>query len=727
MSRFSSLRAGCASSALYPYGLYLAAACLASPALAQAPADTAAPDQAYHDDAKADIVVTALIPRRQGDILSGTSVLTGEKLTRDLRPSIGETLARQPGVSATSFGPNASRPILRGFQGERVRILTDGIGSFDVSNTSVDHAVAINPLTADRIEILRGPAALLYGSSAIGGVVNVIDSRIPRRVPDEPIHVEGIATYGSAANERTLSGEIEAPLAENFVVHVDGSWTKTDDLRTGGYILSKPMRALAAQSNDPEIREDGQWKGKLPNTAAETWEVAGGFAYVGDGGNLGVSVSHSENRYGVPSRIDVAEDTDDHGHDDEPGHTHEDVTLAMKQTRADLRGEVATGGGFLDSIRLRAGFADYQHQEIEPSGEVGTTFYNQSMESRLEFIQARQGGWDGAFGAQFFTRRFEAVGEEKFLPKNETNQIGVFTLQSLDLGRTRIEAGARYEHTDLSSNADADLFVGGYQRSFNALSGSVGISQEIVPGWRAGLNLSRSERAPSAEELFARGNHAGTQAFELGDPRFGKEKSWGAEATLRGKGEGYSVSFAAYHNWFDGYIYDSVVDDSVCQAANGGAEMEFPCYAYAQADARYYGFEAEGSVKLAQLGGYAINLDGVADYVRATIKGSGPAPRIPPLRLLGGIEAQGDRISARAEVEHVFEQDRIAATETPTDGFTLVNASLSFKPFAGNDRTTLMLSANNIFDVEARRHASVLKDFAPLAGRDIRVTARFSI
>ena len=721
MPRSMLLRAGCALPAL----------CLAFPAFA----DDAAPDAAdtqYHDQ-RADIVVTALIPRKQGDILSGTSVLTGDRLTRDLRPSIGETLARQPGVSATSFGPNASRPILRGFQGERVRILTDGIGSFDVSNTSVDHAVAINPLTADRIEVLRGPSALLYGSSAIGGVVNVIDSRIPRRVPDEPIHVEGIATYGSAANERTVSGEVEAPLTQNFVVHVDGSWTKTDDLRTGGYILSKPMRALAAQSDDAEIREDGQWKGKLPNTAAETWEVAGGFAYVGDGGNLGVSVAHSENRYGVPSRIDVTEehdhdhDGDDHDHDEEPGHTHEDVTLSMKQTRVDLRGEVATGGGFLDSIRLRAGFADYQHEEIEPTGEVGTTFKNQSMESRLEFIQARQGGWDGAFGAQFFTRRFEAIGEEKFLPKNETNQLGVFTLQSLDLGSTRIEAGGRFEHTDLTSNPDADLFVGGYQRSFNALSGSIGISQEILPGWRAGINASRSERAPSAEELFARGNHAGTQAFELGDPGFGKEKSWGVEGTVRGKGEGYSVSLAAYHNWFSGYIYDTIVADSVCQAANGGADLEFPCYAYNQADARYYGFEAEGSVKLAQLGGYAINLDGVADYVRATIKGSGPAPRIPPLRLLGGIEAQGDRISARAEVEHVFEQNRIAETETPTDGFTLVNASLSFKPFKGNDRTTLMLSANNIFDVEARRHASVLKDFAPLAGRDIRVTARFSL
>ncbi len=712
MSLSLSLRAGCALSAL----------CIAMPVFAQEAAPDTADQSAYHDN-RADIVVTALIPRRQGDILSGTTVVTGDKLTRELRTTIGETLARQPGVSSTSFGPNASRPILRGFQGERVRILTDGIGSFDVSNTSVDHAVAINPLTADRIEVLRGPAALLYGSSAIGGVVNVIDSRIPRRVPDEPVHVEGIATYGSAADERTVGGEIEAPIAGNFVVHLDGSYSRSDDLRTGGYILSKPQRAIAAASDDAEVRADGQLKGMLPNTAAETWEVAGGFAYINDRGSLGVSVSHTENRYGVPARFELEE-----GHaDEEEGHTHEDVTLSMRQTRADLRGEIATNGGFLDSIRLRAGWADYQHQEIEPSGEVGTTFYNQSMESRLEFIQARQGGWDGAFGAQFFTRRFQAIGEEKFLPKNETNQLGVFTLQSLDLGDTRLEAGARFEHTDLSANADADLFTGGGRRSFNALSGSLGISQAVVPGWRVGLNASRSERAPSAEELFARGNHAGTQAFELGDPNFGKERSWGVEATLRGKGEGYSISLAAYHNWFKGYIYDAIVDDSVCQGANGGAELEFPCFAYAQADARYYGFEAEATIKLAQVGSYAINVDGVADYVRATITGSGPAPRIPPLRLLGGLEAQGERISARGEVEHVFDQDRIAGYETPTDSYTMVNASLSFKPFKGNDRTTLMVSANNIFDVEARRHASVLKDFAPLAGRDIRVTARFSL
>lgn len=704
MYRSALLRAGCALSALSA----------SLPAMAQAPALDSSP-QGYHDQ-RADIVVTAIIPRRQGDILSGTSVVSGEELTRSLRPTIGDTLARQPGVSATSFGPNASRPVLRGFQGERVRILTDGIGSFDVSNTSVDHAVAINPLTADRIEVLRGPAALLYGSSAIGGVVNVIDSRIPRRVPDEPIHIDGIATYGSAAHERTGSGEIEAPIGDKFVVHFDGSYSRSGDLDTGNYILTPALRAQAAASGDPEIRDLASLRGKLPNSGARTWEVAGGAALITDGGNLGISVAHTDNFYGVPVRYSLDADGE-----------AEKVRLHMKQDRADLRAELPVNGGFLESVRLRAGFADYQHQEIEETGEVGTTFYNQSIESRLELVQAKRGGWDGAIGAQFFARNFHVEGEEKFLPRNETEQLGFFTLQSFDLGTTRIELGGRYEHTRVAADADETLFNPAYHRSFDALSGSLGVSQELVPGWRVGLNLSRTERAPSAEELFARGNHAGTQAFELGNPDFGLEKSWGIEGTLRGQGNGYTISLSAYHNWFDGYIYDVRVDDGVCMAANGGEPLSFPCYQNLQANARYLGFEAEGTVKLGQIGSYALNLEGVADYVRATIVGSGPAPRIPPLRLLGGLELQGDRLSVRGEVERSFAQNRITDTETPTDGFTLVNASLSFKPIKGNDRTTITLSANNIFDVEARRAASFLKDYAPLAGRDIRLTARLSI
>ena len=696
------LRAGCA----------LAALCFTLPALAQSPDDAT---QGYHDE-QPDIIVTAIIPRRQGDILSGTSVLSGAELTRDLRPTIGETLARQPGLSATSFGPNASRPVLRGFQGERVRILTDGIGSFDVSNTSVDHAVAINPLTADRIEVLRGPAALLYGSSAIGGVVNVIDSRIPRRVPDEPIHIDGIASYGSAANERTGSAEIEAPITDKLVVHFDGSYSKSGDLDTGSYILTPALRAQAAASSDPAIAALADLRGKLPNSAARSWEVAGGAALVTDGGNLGFSVAHTDNLYGVPARYSL-----------EAGSEAEQVRLHMKQDRADLRAELPVNGGILESIRLRAGFADYQHQEIEQSGAVGTTFFNQSIESRLELVQAKRGGWDGAIGAQFFARNFHVEGEEKFLPRNRTEQLGFFTLQSLDFGATRVELGGRYEHSQVDADADATLFNPAYRRSFDAFSASLGASQEITPGWRLGLNLARTERAPSAEELFARGNHAGTQAFELGNPDFNLEKSWGVEATLRGQGTGYSLSLSAYHNWFNGYIYDTLVGDAACMAVNGGKPLDFPCFQYSQANARYLGFEAEATVKLGEVSGYKINFDGMADYVRATITGSGPAPRIPPLRLLGGVEAQGDRLTLRGEVEHSFAQDRTAPTETRTDGFTLVNASLSFKPLKGNDRTTISLSANNIFDVEARRAASFLKDYAPLAGRDIRVTARLSI
>lgn len=671
----------------------------------------------YHDPIPQDIVVTALVPRSQHDVLSGISVLSGEQLTRDLRGTIGETLARQPGVSSTSFGPNASRPILRGLQGERVRILTDGIGSFDVSNTSVDHAVAINPLTAQRVEIVRGPAALLYGSSAIGGVVNVIDSRIPHRVPDEPIHVDGIATYGSAANERSVSGKAEAPLGGGFVAHVDGSWSKTDNMRTGGYILSPALRREAAASSDPDIAALANLKGDLPNSGAKNWEVAGALAYIGTNGNIGVSVNHIDNFYGVPIRYAL-----------EPGAESEQVRLHMKQTRADLRAELQPDSAFIDRIRLRAGFADYQHSEIAEDGTVGTTFYNKGLEARAEMIQTKRGGWDGAIGTQILTRDFHVVGDEKFLPANSTVQLGLFTLQSLDLGAARLEVGGRYEHNRVDAAADETLNLASpITRSFDALSFSAGASYALLPGWRIGLNLAHSERAPSAEELFARGPHAGTQAFELGSADFSTEKNWGLEASLHGGGQGYNISLSTYYNWFSGFIYDSRVQDSVCLAATGLSSIDFPCYQYQQADARTYGFEAQGDLTLARWGDTALRVDGSADYVHAQIVGNGPAPLIPPLRLQGGLEAGNDRWTGRAEIEHGFRQNRVAELETTTPAYTLVNASLSVRPFANNKATSITLSANNIFDTVVRRAASVMKDYAPLAGRDIRLTLRFGL
>ncbi|MGH6781894.1 MAG: TonB-dependent receptor, partial [Sphingomonadaceae bacterium] len=372
---------------------------------------------------------------------------------------------------------------------------------------------------------------------------------------------------------------------------------------------------------------------------------------------------------------------------------------------------------FFDMIKLRGGYADYEHGELEESGEVGTRFFSQGWEGRLQLVQRERSGWRGAIGAQMLLRNLNVVGEEKFLPKNETQQYGVFTLQEFDLGAVKVEAGGRFEHSVLSAQADADLGNPNYHRTFNAVSASLGAGVDLVDGWRVGLNLSRSERAPSAEELFANGPHAGTQSFEIGDPTFGKEKSWGLEATVRGKGDGYSFNASAFHSWFDDYIYET---------ATGAIEDDLPVFQYAQADARYYGFEVVGSAPLAHIGRTPIVADALADYVRAKIKGAGPVPRIPPLRLLGGIEAQAEKITGRVEVEWTDDQKRVTDFETPTEGYTMVNASLSFKPFGGANPTSITLSANNIFNVVARRHASFLKDYAPLAGRDFRITTRIN-
>jgi iron complex outermembrane receptor protein len=586
-----------------------------------------------------------------------------------------------------------------------VSILTDGIGSLDVSSTSADHAVAINPLTADRIEVLRGPSALLYGTSAIGGVVNVIDSRIPRRVPEEHVHVDGILTYGSAADERSANAAADVPVGGNFVVHLDGNYSKTDDMEIGGYALAPALRAQALASADPDIRALADISGRLPNSAAETWDVAAGAAWIQDQNNVGFSINHYDSVYGVPIRYSL-----------DPAVEAEAPRIDIAQTRIDGRAEIDTGSGFIDSIQLRGGYSDYRHFELEEDGAIGTRFDSTGYEGRAELVQSTRGGWGGGFGAQYFHRDFAVAGDEKFLPDNTTNQLGLFALETLDRGAFKAEGSLRYEHTVLDAEADPVIGNPAIRRSFDALSAAIGAQYSIAPGWRIGLNASRTERAPSSEELFADGPHGGTQSFERGDPDIGLERSWGLEATLRGGGNGYTLSASVFHSWFDGYIYET---------PTGAIEDDLPVFQYFQADARYYGLELEGSLKVGRIGGFDINVDGLADYVRATIQGSGPAPRIPPLRLLGGIEAQADRVNGRVEVEWVDDQDRIAAFETPTDGYTMVNASLSVHPFSSNN-SSIVLSANNIFDTVARRHASFLKDYAPLAGRDLRISARFT-
>ncbi|MEA3033662.1 MAG: iron complex outerrane recepter protein, partial [Sphingomonadales bacterium] len=334
-----------------------------------------------------------------------------------------------------------------------------------------------------------------------------------------------------------------------------------------------------------------------------------------------------------------------------------------------------------------------------------------------EFVQSTKGGFGGGFGAQYFHRDLNTVGDEKALPRNITSQLGFFALENYSSGKLRLEVGARYERQKVHGDADPVIGNPDISRTFNAFSGSAGASYG-TSALRIGVNVSHTERAPGAEELYINGPHPGTQAFEIGDPSFRKEVSNGVELTVHGSGQGYSYSASAYKLWFGHYIYEQ---------ATGAVVDDLPVFQQRQADARYTGFEAEGSLRLATIGSLRLNADALADYVRATVVGVGPAPRIPPLRFLAGLEAQSDLVDARVEVERTMRQGRVAPLETPTGGFTIVNASVSLSPLRAHKELSFTLSANNIFDVDARRHASFLKDFAPLAGRDIRLTARFAL
>jgi iron complex outermembrane receptor protein len=687
----------------------LATALSATPVLAEADA------QDVHSPIGPDIIVTAPFERERFSLPTAVGVLQGEALTRNIRGTIGETLAQQPGVTASFFGPNASRPILRGLDGERVRILTDGIGSFDVSNTSVDHAVALNPLLADRVEVVRGPAALLYGSGAIGGVVNVTDRRIAREIPQEFAHIDAFASLGSAADERSIAGAVDVPLGSTgLVAHADGSFLETGDYRAGGNIFAGPLRE-EAEAEGGEAAEKAEARGRVDNTSARTWEVAGGLSWIGEKGNFGVSLARLESNYGIPNALELGHDDEhegeEHEGEEEEGHGHEDIRLNLQQTRLDARAEVEMFGAF-EKLAFRFGWADYRHDEIEDNGEIGTSFFNDALEGRIELVQRERNGWKGASGIQILSRRFEAVGEEAYIPLNLTDQVGLFTVQSFDLSALTLELGARYEHTDVRS---APL---GVSRNFDAFSGSAGISVPLGETFRFAASLAYTERAPAAEELFANGAHAATRTFEIGDVDLEKERSFGVEALVRGRGEGWRLELSGFFNRFNNFIFLN---------PTGLEEDDLPVFVYEQAGARYWGFEAEGAVTVLQTGKTAIDITALVDYVQADIlEGGGNAPRIPPLRFIGGVEADGGAFGGRLELEHVTRQDRVAAFETETPAYTMVNASVAWRPFGADNPTSIIASVNNIFDVEARRHASFLKDFAPLPGRDVRLAARFS-
>lgn len=698
-------------------------------ALAQSAVEGAVPHTHDLHDAADDVIVVSAGGLERLDMLAGATVVEQPELQRNMASQIGDVLAQLPGVSATGFAPGASRPVLRGFQGERVRVLVDGIGSIDASNTSADHAVTIDPLTAETIEVLRGPAVLLYGSSAIGGAVNVIDRRIPHAKPEGGLRFDGVLSGDTASDLRQAGGSLDLSVGPAFVWHVDGSYSETNDVEIPGFALSDDLRADlladAAEELDEghadeaaELIEAANVRGVLPDSAARTYSLGTGLTWFSGLDSFGFSVGYYDTLYGVPIG------PGGHGHEEEGAESElaeaaaaeeESVSIALEQFRADLRGEFHISDGFFHDLVTRWGYSDYTHTELEGDA-IGTVFDVEGVEGRVELIQGEQdlGGETslrGSFGVQYFYRDFVAIGDEAFVPANTSEQLAVFTLQEVENGPFEAEFGARYENT-VQQAQTLDL-----SRTFSTVSGALGLSWSFDSGVRTGINLSRTERAPATEELYADGPHLATSQFELGDPDLTKEAAWGAEAYVRASLGGADLRLAVFQNWFQNYIYLS---------ETGAEQDDLPIFQYLQQNADWLGVEAEASFPIGRVGNGTLVSDLRGSYIRATLDDGSPVPRIPPMTLFGALEWQGEAIDLRGEVERFAPQDRVSPGETTTRGFTHVNLSASIRPF-GNDRMSLLLQADNVFDAEGRRHASYTKDFVPLAGRNFKVSLRTRI
>jgi iron complex outermembrane receptor protein len=664
-------------------------------AQAQAQSDTA-PARVTAGPVTETVVITGN-PLGSGDVAAPYTIQSGDKLVLRRGSSLGDTLQGLPGVSSSYFGPNANRPVIRGQDGDRIRLLSNAGASLDASSLSYDHAVPIDPLAVERIEVLRGPAALLYGGSAVGGVVNTIDNRIPRSaVSGLSGAVEG--RLGGAADERGASALLETG-GPGFALHADGFWRKTDDLRVPGF--DRPLDGGGTERRT-----------RVVNSASEAKGGALGGSMVWDNGFLGLSGDTYRNDYGV-----VAED---------------DITIRMQRDKLALMGEVRALGGFIEVVRGQAGFTDYKHEEIEGTGEIGTTFKNKGSDLRLEAVHAKQplgaGQLHGVFGLQGESSRFSALGEEAFVPNTRTRQVGTFVLEQWSIeNRMQLSAGLRAERVRVASDGDADpaepQFGPALERRFTPRSASAGSVFSLTPQWQLSANLAYTERAPTSYELYANGVHAATAAFERGDVNQEKERGRNLDVALQWKSGHDFVKVGAFVSRFSNYIAlvrtgePDFVDDE------GNA---FPVFAFQGVRARLRGVEVEAEKRLWQ-GESTLDVDGRVDVVRGDDLTNGePLPRIAPLRASAGLNWQLGAWAARAEVTHAWRQNRVPSDDTATPSWTLVNLSANYKFKLGDNTALAFVRLNNATNKLAYNAATIstVRPLSPLPGRALMAGLR---
>lgn len=646
--------------------LLCAASLVASPAAAQ--------------EVSAVIVTGAPYAVSLGTVTTSVNVVSREQLDTAPAAGLGDVLNGLPGLRSSSFGPGASRPIVRGFSGARVLVLQNGVGMVDASSLSPDHAVASDPGEATRIEVLRGPSTLAYGGSGIGGVVNMLDGRIPDAAP--PHGLEGrMAVSGSSVDD---GGAISAGFKAG-----SGPLVFAADLvhrRSGDYDIPIPAVSDALAQRDGLTVDP---VGEVLNAGVEMDAYGAGLSWVHEGGFAGVSVKRTDTTYGVP--YPQVLDSDGEG----------PVEIHLQQTRYDLRGEQAVAWGPFETLRLSAGYADYQHAEIAAGdGEVGTIFLSDGAEGRLELVQSERDGWKGAVGVQALSRTLEAIGDEAFIPTTDIREAGVFVLQRLERETWGLDVGARIDRRTLETDT-------GLWRDFTNVSASLGAYYKPSQPLFLALAASRNARAPTESELFADGPHGGTSAFEIGDTSLDSEKVLSLEATARWTGPRLRLEGHLWGARYDGYIE---------QAPTGETRDDLAVFQYFATDADFVGAEVEAGYELWSQGQRSLMAEGAYDWVRGDT-GAGPAARTPPWSLTGRLVWKQPRFDTELEVRRLGAQDRVAAYELPTDGYTLVNlkAMLRLTP-----EVRYFVEGRNLTDTEAREHASFLKDVAPAPGRSLR-------
>ena len=629
--------------------------------------------------------------RSIADYAAPVNVVTATEISRQSGGSLGAVLDWQPGVSSSSFGAGASRPILRGFDGPRVRILDAGIESMDVSDTSPDHAVTLEPLLTERVEVLRGPSTLLYGSSAIGGAVNVIGKEMPRQRVD----AKGYEGALEARRDSVSDGDALA----GYATVGDDDWALT-------------ITAVDRDADDYEIPDDAQEHDAegdtLENSFVETEQYSVGASwFFSEENRIGFSFSNYQTRYGVPG----------HGHEDHHGagagagaggHDDEEaVAIDMERKRYDVELELVDVNDWIEALRTRFGYTDYEHSEGD------TVFEREGWELRAE--AAHTPWWvidEGVIGVQISDVDFSALGEESFTPASTTKTQALFVSEHIHGEVLHYEFGGRIERTDIVEDKD--------QRDYDelAISLAAGATWHIDEQNSLSLVLQRSQRNPTSTELYAEGAHHATSQYEKGDPSLKQETAYGVDLTYRSTHENWQAEVSLFYTYFDDYIFSEEQEDEEI----GGLHV----YNFVAIDAEFYGLEAQLDYTLAKTEGSQLLLSLMGDWVHATNEDTGDdLPRMPPMRIGSRLSWATGNWDSGVELRYAFEQDNTGPEETSTDDYLKLNLDVNYRLDLGNAITAVLFArAENLLDEEIRHHTSFIKEEAALPGRNFTIGAR---